>query len=67
MNALFFLSVLHKNKLTHTDLKPENILFIDSDYDMEYNPNMVSVLYIYSEKSYLQKSKMSCLCQQLSE
>ncbi|KAG7518182.1 dual specificity protein kinase CLK4-like isoform X1 [Solea senegalensis] len=29
---------LHKNKLTHTDLKPENILFIDSDYDMEYNP-----------------------------
>ncbi|XP_034545881.1 dual specificity protein kinase CLK1 isoform X2 [Notolabrus celidotus] len=31
---------LHKNKLTHTDLKPENILFIDSDYDMEYNPDM---------------------------
>ncbi|XP_035525824.1 dual specificity protein kinase CLK4 isoform X1 [Morone saxatilis] len=31
---------LHKNKLTHTDLKPENILFIDSDYDMEYNPGM---------------------------
>ncbi|XP_029368918.1 dual specificity protein kinase CLK2-like isoform X3 [Echeneis naucrates] len=29
---------LHKNKLTHTDLKPENILFIDSDYDIEYNP-----------------------------
>lgn len=37
------LSVLHKNKLTHTDLKPENILFIDSDYDMEYNREMVSV------------------------
>lgn len=36
-----FLSVLHKNKLTHTDLKPENILFIESDYDMEYNPKMV--------------------------
>ncbi|KAK2849234.1 hypothetical protein Q5P01_009068 [Channa striata] len=31
---------LHKNKLTHTDLKPENILFIDSDYDLEYNPDM---------------------------
>uniref|UniRef100_A0A671VDK7 dual-specificity kinase n=1 Tax=Sparus aurata TaxID=8175 RepID=A0A671VDK7_SPAAU len=31
---------LHKNKLTHTDLKPENILFIDSNYDMEYNPEM---------------------------
>lgn len=38
-----FLSVLHKNKLTHTDLKPENILFINSDYDIEYNPDMVSV------------------------
>ncbi|XP_020502149.1 dual specificity protein kinase CLK4 isoform X1 [Labrus bergylta] len=31
---------LHKNKLTHTDLKPENILFVDSRYDMEYNPDM---------------------------
>ncbi|XP_054453005.1 dual specificity protein kinase CLK4 isoform X2 [Anoplopoma fimbria] len=31
---------LHNNKLTHTDLKPENILFIDSDYHMEYNPDM---------------------------
>ncbi|XP_051936883.1 dual specificity protein kinase CLK4-like isoform X2 [Hippocampus zosterae] len=29
---------LHKNKLTHTDLKPENILFIDSEYDLDYNP-----------------------------
>ena len=40
------LPVLHKNKLTHTDLKPENILFIDSNYDMEYNPEMVSILNI---------------------
>uniref|UniRef100_A0A8C6UUQ0 dual-specificity kinase n=1 Tax=Neogobius melanostomus TaxID=47308 RepID=A0A8C6UUQ0_9GOBI len=31
---------LHKNKLTHTDLKPENILFVNSDYDLEYNPAM---------------------------
>lgn len=31
---------LHKNKLTHTDLKPENILIINSDYNMEYNPDM---------------------------
>lgn len=31
---------MHKNKLTHTDLKPENILFINSDYVMEYNPDM---------------------------
>ncbi|XP_029020551.1 dual specificity protein kinase CLK4 isoform X2 [Betta splendens] len=31
---------LHKNKLTHTDLKPENILFINSEYDLEYNPAM---------------------------
>lgn len=45
-----FLSVLHKNKLTHTDLKPENILFIDSDYEMEYNPDMVSILTVYQEK-----------------
>lgn len=37
-----FFSVLHRNKLTHTDLKPENILFINSDYDMEYNSDMVS-------------------------
>lgn len=43
----FCLPVLHKNKLTHTDLKPENILFIDSDYDMEYNRHLVSVLNIY--------------------
>lgn len=31
---------LHKNKLTHTDLKPENILFINSEYDIKYNPKM---------------------------
>lgn len=35
------LSVLHRNKLTHTDLKPENILFINSDYNMEYNAEKV--------------------------
>lgn len=29
---------LHDNHLTHTDLKPENILFINSDYDITYNP-----------------------------
>lgn len=44
---------MHKNKLTHTDLKPENILFINSDYVMEYNPDMVSVPYLlkYCQKS----------------
>uniref|UniRef100_A0A673LQF7 dual-specificity kinase n=1 Tax=Sinocyclocheilus rhinocerous TaxID=307959 RepID=A0A673LQF7_9TELE len=31
---------LHKNKLTHTDLKPENILFINSEFDIKYNPKM---------------------------
>lgn len=29
---------LHENHLTHTDLKPENILFVNSDYDVSYNP-----------------------------
>ncbi|XP_068218753.1 probable serine/threonine-protein kinase dyrk2 isoform X2 [Palaemon carinicauda] len=29
---------LHDSKLTHTDLKPENILFVDSDYDLTYDP-----------------------------
>ncbi|XP_045581351.1 probable serine/threonine-protein kinase dyrk2 isoform X2 [Procambarus clarkii] len=29
---------LHDNKLTHTDLKPENILFVDSDYNLTYDP-----------------------------
>lgn len=61
------LSVLHKNKLTHTDLKPENILFIDSDYEMEYNPDMVSVLNIYQERSFLLKFQTAWLCQQLCE
>lgn len=42
MFFFFFSPVLHRNKLTHTDLKPENILFINSDYDMEYNSEMVS-------------------------
>ncbi len=32
---------LHENKLTHTDLKPENILFVDSDFDISYNPKKV--------------------------
>lgn len=32
---------LHDNKLTHTDLKPENILFVDSDFDITYNPKKV--------------------------
>ncbi len=32
---------LHDNKLTHTDLKPENILFVDSDFDISYNPKKV--------------------------
>lgn len=41
-----FVSVLHKNKLTHTDLKPENILFVDSEYDIEYNAKMVWVCYL---------------------
>lgn len=33
---------LHDNKLTHTDLKPENILFVDSDFDITYNPKKVN-------------------------
>lgn len=33
---------LHENQLTHTDLKPENILFVDSDYDISYNPEKVT-------------------------
>lgn len=38
-------AVLHRNKLTHTDLKPENILFVRSDYDLEYNEDLVRVQY----------------------
>ena len=34
---------LHDSKLTHTDLKPENILFVDSDYDLSYDPKKVSL------------------------
>ncbi|XP_023223737.1 dual specificity protein kinase CLK2-like isoform X4 [Centruroides sculpturatus] len=29
---------VHDNHLSHTDLKPENILFVNSDYDISYNP-----------------------------
>uniref|UniRef100_A0A4W3I8I2 dual-specificity kinase n=1 Tax=Callorhinchus milii TaxID=7868 RepID=A0A4W3I8I2_CALMI len=32
------LKFLHDNKLTHTDLKPENILFVNSDFNITYNP-----------------------------
>jgi len=32
------LKFLHNNALTHTDLKPENILFVNSGYDVIYNP-----------------------------
>ena len=38
---------LHDNKLTHTDLKPENILFVDSDFDISYNPKKVSVCLVF--------------------
>ncbi|CAG0889995.1 unnamed protein product [Darwinula stevensoni] len=30
---------LHENQLTHTDLKPENILFVDSDFEISYDPD----------------------------
>lgn len=53
------LLVLHKNKLTHTDLKPENILFIDSDYSIRYNPEMVSPLHIHF---LMPKHCVLCLC-----
>lgn len=43
---LFFLVVLHHNKLTHTDLKPENILFVESDYIVKYNAKMVSLFFV---------------------
>lgn len=44
--VLFFLLVLHHNKLTHTDLKPENILFVESDYIVKYNAKMVSLFFL---------------------
>ncbi|KAK3088716.1 hypothetical protein FSP39_022949 [Pinctada imbricata] len=34
----YAVNFLHENQLTHTDLKPENILFVNSDYDISYNP-----------------------------
>lgn len=34
----YAVNFLHENKLTHTDLKPENILFVNSDYEVSYNP-----------------------------
>lgn len=46
--VLFFLVVLHHNKLTHTDLKPENILFVESDYIVKYNAKMVSLFFVSS-------------------
>ncbi|XP_072042558.1 dual specificity protein kinase CLK2-like [Amphiura filiformis] len=30
---------MHDMKLTHTDLKPENVLFVNSDYNLHYNPS----------------------------
>lgn len=44
--VVFFLVVLHHNKLTHTDLKPENILFVESDYIVKYNAKMVSLFFV---------------------
>ena len=41
MVVVLLFSVLHDNQLTHTDLKPENILFVDSDFDITYNPKKV--------------------------
>ena len=38
---------LHDNKLTHTDLKPENILFVDSDFDISYNPKKVNLNHFF--------------------
>ena len=41
---LFFLAVLHSIRLTHTDLKPENMLFVNSDYDVYWNENLVCLI-----------------------
>jgi CDC-like kinase len=35
---IYSVQFLHENQLTHTDLKPENILFVNSDYDVLYQP-----------------------------
>ena len=45
---------LHDNKLTHTDLKPENILFVDSDFDITYNPKKV--------KPAAERTFFACVC-----
>ena len=41
---LFFFVVLHSIRLTHTDLKPENMLFVNSDYDVYWNENLVCLI-----------------------
>ena len=38
---IYSVKFLHDNQLTHTDLKPENILFVNSDYDIYYQPKKV--------------------------
>jgi CDC-like kinase len=38
---MYFVLVLHDNRLTHTDLKPENILFVNSDYEIIFNQKKV--------------------------
>lgn len=57
---------LHENKLTHTDLKPENILFVDSDFDITYNPKKVICVLPFvdvssSSESSLLPSRSCCL------
>ena len=54
---------LHTSRLTHTDLKPENILFVNSDYDMKYDPDKrrdykVCLLYTSPSPRDRQKSRM---------
>lgn len=51
--TLFASSVLHDNKLTHTDLKPENILFVNSDYELTYNLEKVTVCLASEVKAWL--------------
>lgn len=50
---LFAPSVLHDNKLTHTDLKPENILFVNSDYELSYNLEKVTLPRVGSPLGFL--------------